>query len=271
MKKEELIKRLDRVKLPELRVAGHRAKLKQVLMEGTVVKGVTVARNRQSISGEGFWPFLRWLKGPVWHPALASIVSVIVLAVIIAGVFYIVEPSPAVIAADVVKKDPAIQQKLNGAGEIFIVRIEIEDRIARVVCGRGMGDFIEADVDISDRTVVTTRHFEGLFLSELTPEANESSINIALLDDRVKPLLSKGATVGKVFPVFSGISSAVIVDGNLVKITPAACNSIVPLYINGKAWLVEVNLEENSVTRIIEPQTMFMPYFHEILTASSYI
>jgi hypothetical protein len=266
MKKEELIKRLERIELPEMQVLGHRQRLKQVLIEGATPNLLIAKKTAAGEGRRGFGAFLEWLKGPAWRPALASALSVIVLAAILASVFYVVAPSPSVIAADVVKKDPSIQQKLSGAGEIIIVRVEVQDRIARVVCGRGMGDFIEADVDLSGRTIVTTRRFEGLFMAELAPEAHENAINVALLDSRVKPLLARGATVGKVFPVFSSISSIAISNGNLVKITPSSYHAIVPLYVEGKTWLVDVNLEEKKIDRIIEPQSMFMPYFREIYT-----
>jgi hypothetical protein len=264
MKKEELIKRLDRVNLPEMQVLGHRQRLKQLLMEGAVSSLVIEKRPHSGVSRRGFGAFFEWLTGPVWRPALASALSVIVLAAILATVFYVVTPSPAVIAADIVKKDPAIQQKLSGAGEIIVVRVDVQDHIARVVCGRGLGDFIEADVDISGRTVVETRRYEGLFMAELTAESHENAINIALLDPRVKPLLSRGATVGHVFPVFSSISSIAISNNNIIKITPSAYHAIVPIYVEGKAWLVDVNLEEKKIDRIIEPQSMFMPYFRGI-------
>jgi hypothetical protein len=266
MKKEELIKRLERVELPDMQVLGHKQRLKQVLIESAVPGHLTLKKAFRDERRSGFGAFLDWLRGPAWRPAVASALSVIVLGAILASVFYVVAPSPSVIAADVVKKDPSIQQKLSGNGEIIIVRVEVQDRIARVVCGRGMGDFIEADVDISGRTVVTTRRFEGLFMAELAPEAHENAINIALLDPRIKPLLSKCATVGRVFPVFSGISSIAISNNNIVKVTPSAYHAIVPIYVDGKAWLVDVNLDEKKIDRIIEPQSMFMPYFREIYT-----
>lgn len=269
MKKEDLIKKLERVSLPEIQVLGHKQRLKQVLMEGKAPERLIV--KKPYLKGKDFGAFINWLRGPAWRPALASALSVIVLAAILASVFYVVAPSPSVIAADVVKKDPAIQQKLSGVGEIIIVRVEVQERIARVVCGRGMGDFIEADVDISDRTVVNTRRFEGLFMAELAPEAHENAINIALLDSRVKPLLAKGATVGRVFPVFSSISGIAISSDNMIKITPSTYHAIVPLYVGGKAWLVDVDLEGKKIDRIIEPQSMFMPYFRTVSTTTDFL
>lgn len=271
MMKEELIKKLEHVELPDMEIKGHKRVLKQVLMQGTASGRLLEndpykVRSRSRV--RSLW---EWLKGPLWRPAMASALGMLILGAILAGVFYTVTPPPSAIAADVVKKDPSIQQKLSGSGEIIIVRVEVQDRMARVVCGRGMGDFIEADVDIHDRTVVNARRFEGLFMAELAPEANENAINIALLDSRVKPMLARGATIGRVFPVFSSISSIAISDSNLVKITPSACHAIVPLYVDGKAWLVEVDPDGKKVTRIIEPQALFLPYFREMQISSTSI
>lgn len=266
MKKEDLIRRLEKVELPEMQITGHRQRLKQVLLQEAAPRYFTEKKPFTGSTGGWFGGLLDWLKGPAWQRALASALSVILLGAILVGVFYTATPSPSVIAADVVKKDPVIQQKLCGTGEIVVVQVEVHDQIARVVCGRGMGDFIEADVDISNRTVVTTRRFEGLFMAELAPEASENALNIALLDTRVKPLLAQGATVGRVFPVFSGISSIAISNNNIVKVTPAAYHAVVPLYMDGKVWLVDVDLEAKKIARIIEPQIMFMPFFRQIQT-----
>lgn len=271
MMKEELIKKLEHVELPDMEIPGHRRVLKQVLMQGTASSQLLGKEAYPSRSGSRLWALWEWLKGPWWRPALASALGMLILGAVLAGIFYAVTPSPSVIAADVVKNDPVIQQKLSGSGEIIIVRVEVRDRMAHVVCGRGMGDFIEADVDIHDRTVVNARRFEGLFVAELAPEANENAINIALLDSRVKPMLDRGATIGRVFPVFSSVSSIAISDGNLVKITPAACHAIVPVYVDGKAWLVDVDLDQKKVARIMEPQALFMPYFREMQIPSTRI
>lgn len=266
MKKEDLIRRLEQAEVPELHIAGHRKRLKQALMEGYSINQPETAMVYHEIPHSWWGSFLNWLRGPVWRPALASILSVIMLAGMLAGAFYLASPSPSVIAADVVRNDPSIQKKLSGSGEIIIVQVEVRDRVAKVVCGRGIGDFIEADVDIAGRTIVTTRRFEGLFMAELDPKAHENAINIALLDSRVKPILAKGATIGRVFPVFSSISSIAISNDNLIKIVPSGYHAIVPLYVDGKAWLVDVDLEQNRIDRIIEPQTLFMPYYRQINT-----
>ncbi|MCX6004595.1 MAG: hypothetical protein NT082_02830, partial [Chloroflexi bacterium] len=162
--------------------------------------------------------------------------------------------SPAVVAADIVKRDPGIQQKLSGSGEILIIRVDVKDRTASVVCGRGQGDFMEAEVDLDVRTVVSIRHYEGIFMLELPLQTQSDAIKIAMSDPKVKDMIDKGGKIGKVFPSFSSISAITIVNGSLVKVTPATNLVIVPIDVNGKIWLIQVNLSESKTERILEPQ-----------------
>jgi len=260
MKKEQLLKKLENVELPELLVASHKAKLKQVLLEGVPSTGEVDADTVLERIASSLKASVSWLSGPAWRTALASGLSILFIGALLAVSFYISRPSPAAIAADVVKNDPGIQQRLSGAGDIIIVRVEVRDGMASVVCGRSMGDFIEADVDIQCKSVVNTRRYEGLFIPEMPLQSQDSAVKIAIADPTVKTMLNKGGNVGKVFPIFSAITS-ITIDGNLVKVTPAATQAVVPIYLNGKAWLVQVNLEEQKIERIIEPQSGSSNYF----------
>jgi hypothetical protein len=186
---------------------------------------------------------------------------VFVVAAVLAMAFYTFNPSPAVIAADVVKNDPAIQHRLNGNGEIIIVRVDVRDGMASVICGRGTGDFIEADVDINVRTVVQTRRYEGLFMPELPPEMCDRAVKTAILDDRIKAIIDKGGKVGRIFPIFTSITGMTVVNGGYLKVTPEATRAVVPVELNGKTWLVQVNLEEMMTERVIEQQTGTGNYF----------
>jgi hypothetical protein len=259
MKKEQLLKRLETVALPDMMVASHRASLKQALMNGPATTRYASKPFRRMDSMVE--RLLSWLKGPVWRTALASSLSLIVIGSILGMVFYFASPSPAAVAADVVRHDPMIQSKLSGSGDIIIVRVEVREKIASVVCGRSIGDFIEADVDMQGHTVVNTRRFEALFIPEISQEAQDAAIKIARSDQSVKGMLTQGAVIGSVFPVFSSIQSITVVNGNLVKVTPATTQAVVPVMLAGKAWLVQVNLQSEKVERIIEPQSLPSSYF----------
>ena len=259
MKKEQLLKRLENVDLPELLVASHKAMLKKALLDGTSTRQVMSQSPSQGLVSR-LDGLVSWLRGPVWRTALASSLTLILIGAISGMAVYLASPSPAVIAADIVKKDPGIQQKLSGTGDIIIVRVEVRERMATVVCGRSMGDFIEADVDITGRSVVNTKRFEGLFIPEVPLEAQDSAVKIASSEPSVKAMLDKGGTIGRVFPIFSSISSIAIVNGNILKVSPAATQAVVPIIVNEKVWMVQVNLEQNKVERIIEPQFKLSPH-----------
>ena len=183
MKKDMLIRKLENAEIPELLIVGHRDKLKAVLIEGAEV----MRRPEKALmQADGFTSAIRdvfnWLRAPAWRAAAASGLALFVVAAVLAAVFYIASPSPAVIAADVVKNDPSIQQRLTGSGEIIIVRVDVRDGMASVVCCRGTGDFIEADVDMNVRTVVQTRRYEGLFMPELPQAEQDKAIQVASSD-----------------------------------------------------------------------------------------
>jgi hypothetical protein len=186
--------------------------------------------------------------------------ALFIIGAAVAVIFYVSTPSPSAIAANIVKNDPGIQEKLGGTGEILIVRVEVRDSIASVVCGRSVGDFIEADVDINGRAVVSTRRYEAVFVPELPSEARDGAIKIALSDPAVKEKVAQGGLIGRVFPIFSSISKITLVNGNILEVTPAASQAVVPILYNGKSWLVEVNLEQNRIEHIIEPQSSLSPY-----------
>lgn len=259
MKKEQLLRKLENVELPDLVVESHKAKLRQVLLQGTPGKH----RYLPSARGKAPWyeGIISWLKGPLWRPALASSLALILVGAVLGASLYLSSPSPAVLAADIVKKDPGIQQKLSGSGEIIIVRVEVRENMANVVCGRSVGDFIEADVDISGRAVVGTRRFEGLYIPEIPLEAQDNAVKIVRTDPAIRDKLDRGATIGRIFPVFSSISSISIINGSILKISPATTQAVVPVILDGKAWMVQVNLEHEKVEKIIEPQSRPSHYY----------
>ena len=144
MKKQTPIRKLENVEIPELLIVSHREKLKAVLIEGTV--GMRRPGKAALPSGDFMGTIrkaLDWLRAPAWRAAAASGLALFVVAGVLAAVFYIASPSPAVIAADVVKKDLAIQQRLTGTGEIIIVRVDVRDGMASVVCAAAWGTLLK--------------------------------------------------------------------------------------------------------------------------------
>jgi hypothetical protein len=254
MNKEEFINKLESVKTPDLVVKGHKERLKFVLLNmPSSAHSVEKLKTPVSISAR----IRAWIdssRQPAWKLAVVGSMATFVVAAIIAIGMFLTVSSPAAVAADIVKRDPAVQQKLSGSGEIIIIRVDVKDRTANVICGRGQGDFMEAEVDLEVRTVVSVRHYEGIFMLELPLQEQSDAIKIALSDPKVKDMIDKGGKIGRVFPSFSSISSMTIVNGNMVKVTPATNLVIVPIDVDGKIWLIQVNLTESKTERILEPQ-----------------
>jgi len=263
MKKEALIRKLENADLPELLITGHRDSLKKVLLEGVFVAAISPGKPVARSASEILQGWLDWLRAPAWRMAAASGLALIIVAAVLSLSFYLAAPSPAVIAADVVKRDPGIQQRLKGTGEIIIMRVDVRDGMASVICGRSIGDFIEADVDMNVKAVVSARRYEGLYMPELDANMTEKAIKIAVSEPRLKSVMDRGGSVGRVYPIFSSISNLQIVGGSVLKVTPSASGAIVPVQLEGQTWLVQVNLEDNRIERIVEPQSG-SSYYYEI-------
>jgi len=262
MKKEALIRILESTELPDLLIAGHKSSLRKVLLEGAYAEAIATDKSRGSLTST-FKGWLDWLRAPAWRMAAASGLALFIIAAVLSLTFYLAAPSPSVVAADVVKKDPGIQQRLNGTGEILIIRVDVRDGMASVVCGRCMGDLIEADVDMNVKAVVSARRYEGLFMPELAQDARERAVEIAATDPRVKSIMDRGGSVDRVFPIFSSVSNMAVIGGSILKVTPTTAQAIVSLQLDGKVWLILVNLEESRVERITEPEAG-NNYFYEI-------
>ncbi len=258
MRKEELIRKLETAELPDLLVVSHKERLRKILVEKPASK--KVATGLSARQGGWFADIINWLRAPAWRAAAASAMALFIIGAAVALVVYFSTPSPSALAASIVKNDPGIQQKLGGTGEIIIVRVVVKDRIASVVCGRSVGNFIEADVDINGKSVVSTRRYDAVFMPELPPDARDSAIKVALADPSVQEMVAQGGLVGRVLPIFSSVSKIALVNGNILEVTPAATQAVVPILYNGKAWLVEVNLEQGRIEHIIEPQSNLSPY-----------
>lgn len=254
MDREELIKKLENLDVPELVVPAHRERLKYVLLTTPPVRSFADAPNMWDKLCSKMRTWIGSLRQPAWKMTIAGMVAIFVVGAIFGIVTFLTAPSPAVVAADIVRKDANIQHSLSGNGEIIIIKVDVKNTTANVVCGRGMGDFIEAEVDLNGRAVVSTRRYEGLLVPELAQDIQADAINVAMSDPRVKDIVSKGAKIGRVFPSFSSISTVTIINGDLIKVTPDASLAIVPFDLNGKVWLVQVSLADKKIERILEQQ-----------------
>ena len=165
----------------------------------------------------------------------------------------LVNTSPVTLASNIVRKDADIHQALGGDGEITILKVDIANGTARVLCGRGMGDLVEADVDLNTKMVTRFQRLQGLFVPELTDLAQANAINIALMDPQLQEVLNRGGEIVRVFPSFSSMSAVTVIDDKIVRIQPDSSLAVVEVELGGKSWFAHINLDDGKAEEIIEP------------------
>ncbi|GAJ03995.1 unnamed protein product [marine sediment metagenome] len=99
-------------------------------------------------------------------------------------------------AADIAQNSPQVRAAL-GSGEVKVVKvIKVVDNKGTVICQGELG-VITTEVDLETKEVV------GVSRPELTEAGEEEAVDIAKADPRVQELLDKGASIGKVSPMYS--------------------------------------------------------------------
>jgi len=259
MNRDDLIHRLENLTVPEIEIRSHRRRLKKALLTSRYFER---CQKRATI-----WEMVKLrIKGlismrqqRIWRVAVAITATALVVGLVI--IPSQVEPSPATLVSNIVQKDPAIHQALSGEGEIKVLQVYVSGGTAHVLCGRGVGDLVEADVDLTTKAVTGFQRLQGLFVPELTNPAQTNAINIALGDSQVQELLNRGGQIGRVLPSFSSMSAVTVINDRIVKIQPDSGLAVVEIRAGGKSWLVHINLDEGTVEHIIEPQSHIIPPF----------
>ncbi len=249
MDKDELINTLENLDLPDIVICSHRENLGKALQDAAYPADFEKGQAR--VSGLSFLDRLRYQ--PAWKLA-AGLAVCLVIAALAVFLPLVTAPSPDSLAVQIARNDPQIARTLQGEGNIDVLHLKIEGRTAQVVCTRGWGDIVEASIDLDAGKVVSARHLQGLYLPELTEMARAHALDIAMDDPRVKQILDKGGSVGRIFPSFSSLSSASMVGSDMVKIIPDTNLAILQIESQGKSWIIQINLDEMQVENIIEPQ-----------------
>ena len=250
MKEEELIKKLESIKLPQIEIQSHRRRLRMALLNSEYFKeqpkaGVfsqvssTVKRGADVLKGLISWR-------PVWKPAL---VSALAIALIVSSALFVpslVSPSAETLAADIAKNSPEVQ-KLLGDDWVTVRKVQLVDGVGHVVCEASIGTFALAHVDLEEKEVVRA---EKIKMPELTEEEKERAVEIAKADPRVQELLDKGAKIDTVFPIFGVIA---LTEENGETKVETSVSAAVAVTLDDEKWIVHVNLDEGKVERILEP------------------
>ena len=250
MEEEELIKKLENIKLPEIEVESHRRRLRMALLSiGYLQRQRQVTMlNLAKSKMKGIDIVIRGLvsKQPVWKTA---VVSVVALALVIGLSLAVLSPdgqSAYAQAAKIAQNSPQVRAALGG-GKVQVVKvIKVVDNRGTVVL-RGELGIVTAEVDLKLKKV------ETVTMPQLTEAEKEKAVAIAEADPRVQEILAQGATVYKVSPMFQ-FGTRVTETGEVEEFSRAlALVSIAfdPSDVHGKHWSVQVDLNEEKVVRII--------------------
>ena len=254
MDKDELVKKLGEITVPDTVIECHRLKLRETLMAAVAVKGLQKEANFWSNVQSRLDELSNLFRRPAWRIATVSLATVLVVLTIYIGILMTGNVSPTVLASDIALNSPELPGLLEGNGEIRVLNVNITGGTARVICGRDIGNIVQADVDLGTKRVTRTQRLDSIYMPELSETLKADAVNIAMTDPRVKQMLSQGGSVRKVMPSFSSISGVSMINESGLKLVPSSGSAVVQMEMGGRCWLSQTNLNDHLVERIIEPQ-----------------
>lgn len=254
MDKDELIKKLERLEFPDAPVESHRIRLKEALTDAVAVRGLEKETTFWDSVKSGLDHFGVLLQRPALRVAFSTGVALIVFLSLFLGYRLTGDVSPTVLASNIALNSPEVPGMLEGTGDIRVLSVNVSNDTAHVICGRNIGNVVQVDIDLKSRKTLRTERLAGLFMSELNETLKTDAINIAMADPRVKQMVSQGGNVKRVMPSLSSVSSVSPINDDILKILSSNDKVIVQMECGGRNWLIQTNLSDHQVERIIEPQ-----------------
>jgi len=198
MTEEDLIRKLEKVELPDIKLQGHQRRLRMALLDAGHRKrqsGVTILELVRSKIKEVKVTIMRGLvsRQPIWKTAvlgMLALVMVIGLSLTIPSL-----SNESAYAADIVQNSPKVQVVL-GDGEVVVIKVIVIDGTATVIA-KGKKGIVKADVDLKTRAVTDVEK-----MATTTAEGKQEATDIAKADPRVKELLDTGAMISMVSPTW---------------------------------------------------------------------
>jgi len=245
MKEEELIRKLENVELPYIRVQSHQRRLRMALLDAGYLKRQRRITILELVKSKVKGVKNTMIKGlvsrqPLWKTAVFSMVA---LALVIGLSLTIPSLSTeSAYAADIVKNSPKVQAAL-GDGEVEVVKVIVIDGKAIVIAKSEKG-VVKTQVDLKTKEVTEVDK-----IAEPTAEEKQAAIDIAKADPRVKELLDTEATINNVSPTwYYGMMN--LETGELEKVS----ETFVKVTIEGteKIYVAIVNLSEGKVEKLID-------------------
>jgi hypothetical protein len=250
MKKEELIKKLESVELPQIELQSHRRRLRTALLNADYPERQREVSIRDLVKSRVRGGMKRMLKGlvsprPVWKTALVTAVAIVLALGLMLGLPSLIGQSPELLAAEIAQNSPDVIAALGGDEVETVKVLSIEDNMATVVVAGKMGGIVNALVDLYTKAV--TQAVSG---PQLTDKEKDKAINIAAADPAVQELLDRGAVIDLVLPMyvtFSGINQE---TGEVEEITETWAQMWINL--GNKQWGVQVDIIRDKVVSITD-------------------
>lgn len=257
MKEEELIKKLESVKLPSIETQSHRRRLKMALLNADYlqrrprVTTLGLAKSRV----KGGIEMIRGLvsRQPVWKTAVAGMLAVALIAGLVIALPLLTKQSPVALAAEIAKNSPEIQAAL-GSEEIKAVRVlEIGDQKGTVLVRTEMV-LVAAKVDLETKEVIEV--YDVLYdvpVPELTAADEQKAINIAKADPELQELFKQGATISKIQPTRALIFREVVdPDGEIIYEGLVSTDLMVKIYLTlgEEVWQAQIDLAGERVLAV---------------------
>jgi len=249
MREEDLIKKLENVELPEIEVQSHRRQLRMALLDAGYLRGqrgVTILEVAKSKVKGGIDIIMRGLlsRQPVWKSLVVGVGAIALIIGLTIALPSLTGQSAEALAAEIAENSPQVQAAL-GDGEVEVVKvIEVVDEKGRVIC-RGVTGLVTAEVDLKTKQVT-----EVVRMPELTAADEQEAIDIAKADPRVQELLNKGASIGKVSPMYSFGTRVNPETGEIEEFSEELVR--VEITLGETIWIARVDLAEEKVMRLME-------------------
>jgi hypothetical protein len=240
MDDEEIIRKLESTKLPEIELKSHRQRLRTALLDASSLKRQPVAaflisvrvalRKTISIIARGLFS-----RQPVWKVAS---VSAFVLALALAlslTLPFLSTDSVYAQAVDIVKNSLEIRAAMGGAEPREIQVLADDGDSVTLLITSDMGLFT-TEVNLKSGGVVYVS-----VLPELTEAERQAAINIAEADTRVRELLDKGAVIVRISPRHYDYE----VESEVVTVV---------VEVDEEVWFADIDFDEERVFRFTKLQ-----------------
>jgi len=201
-------------------------------------------------------------RQPVWKISAVTMIAMAVIVGLAVGIPALTGETPAALAAEIAQNDPQVREALGDKTKATVLMADVVDGRGNVLFGGGESALVKASVDLNLREVIKVERLEGLSMPQLTEGERTEAIRIAQDAPMLRDLLLKGADIGKIFAPFA--TQEMMVTQSEIKFTPSANIAALEVKENGKIWLIYLDLDKETVERILELQS-WLPPIRELL------